>query len=830
MGNGLITRVTGAGKCLGYGTPIIMYDGKIKEVQDIENGDLLMGPDNKQRLVGGVTVGNGELYKITPLKGESFIANSEHILSLKISKGEKKGVHRYGQYDNLGKFVGGDIVNISINDYFKTSTNFKHKAKLYNVPIDFNKEKVELKLNPYFLGLWLGDGDERRTVIANVDKEIVDWTINYGIKNELKPHIDNDKRSNCKGIFLTSGNRHSKPGSNKIRNGLKYYNLIKNKHVPNEFKFGDRNTRFQLLAGYLDAEGNLDNKIYRACSVSKKLADDIIFIARSLGFKVTTRVKKINNKVLGLTKYYCFNIIGNVNLIPCLVKRKQATERKQIKDWQISGFKIEPIGIGNYYGFTLDKDGLFLLGDFTVTHNTNTSLGFFANKIAEDKNYSAVTVVPKGRTGQWIEEARKFTDLDMIEVPENTTKEERAKIIHNIKPGQIAVISQRDAAYSYYDLEAEFNSGRIRGLSLDEPQEIASKSISGNMSAATRKIMKLNAENRIALTATPARDNLIEAYDLVNWVSHKDKKLGPRKRFQNIYGGYGSGTNAQDAALQQMIYREISPYLSGDRLSDPNFKVKRNEVLVKKTSTQDINMKNIEANADSFIRKERDAFINGIINDPEKLKRYESKHGKMWKSIASQQANKKARERLIEQHYDNLSGVSGNMIWKDNPKITTAVSNILKDKTKKHVIFLDNKKQRIALTEGLLASGYSKAQIQNIAATTTSGGLKGIEMSERAKKFKQDENSRIIFIDKQSASGYNLQEGDDLHVLGTPSDAANYMQAQGRVARMPRKGDVTIHTYKYEDVPFEDQKWTKLENQLAILKATAPGLMGGKHE
>ena len=63
--------------------------------------------------------------------------------------------------------------------------------------------------------------------------------------------------------------------------------------------------------------------------------------------------------------------------------------------------------------------------------------------------------------------------------------------------------------------------------------------------------------------------------------------------------------------------------------------------------------------------------------------------------------------------------------------------------------------------------------------------------------------------------------------MGTPSDAANYLQAQGRIARMPRKGDVNVRTYRYGDVPFEDQKWLKIDTQLKVLKAVAPGMFAG---
>ena len=478
----------------------------------------------------------------------------------------------------------------------------------------------------------------------------------------------------------------------------------------------------------------------------------------------------------------------------------------------------------------LKRMGNGLITRVTGAGKTNTSLGFFANKISEDPTYSALVVVPKGRTGQWMDEAKMFTTLDMVVIPEGVSKDERAKVIAGIKPGQVAVINQRDATVSYYDLEALFLNGDLKGMVIDEPQEVASRSISGNMSAATRKLMKMPSENRIALTATPARDNLIEAYDLANWVSHKDGRLGPRTRFQRAYGGYGSGTNAQDTALQQMLYKEISPYLSGGRLTNPSFKINRQDVIVTKSEIQDTNMRAIEAEARTFIQQRKDEFIRKIEEDTGRLAYYQKRFGTRWKSQAATQSNAKARQELLERHENNLSGIMDNMSWADNPKISAAIGRIKDSGDKKHVIFLDNAKQRRAINEGLLSLGYTSKQIKNISASTTDG-MKGSDMARRVKEFRTDENTRVIFIDKQSCSGYNLQEGDDLHVLGTPSDAASYLQAQGRLARMPREGDVGIYTYKYDDVPFDDRKWTRLEQQIAILKATAPGLfVGGENE
>ena len=67
---------------------------------------------------------------------------------------------------------------------------------------------------------------------------------------------------------------------------LKKYNLINNKHIPNDFKINDRETRLQILAGLLDTDGSYSDKDkgFEIIQKSKQLSDDILYIVRSLGF------------------------------------------------------------------------------------------------------------------------------------------------------------------------------------------------------------------------------------------------------------------------------------------------------------------------------------------------------------------------------------------------------------------------------------------------------------------------------------------------------------------------------------------------------------------
>ena len=147
----LLYAPTGFGKCLGKDTPVLMYDGSIKAVQDIAEGDLLIGPDSKPRKVLSTTQGVGPLYKVTPTKGDPYIVNDAHILSLKITNGATS-------YDcsRSDKYKSGKIHNISVLDYLKESKTFKHCAKGWRVGVNFPRK--HLTIDPYFIGAWLGDG------------------------------------------------------------------------------------------------------------------------------------------------------------------------------------------------------------------------------------------------------------------------------------------------------------------------------------------------------------------------------------------------------------------------------------------------------------------------------------------------------------------------------------------------------------------------------------------------------------------------------------------------------------------------------------------------
>jgi replicative DNA helicase len=383
----VITGKPGAGKCHGKGTKILMYDGSIKHVEDIIVGDKLMGDDSRPRNVLSLARGIDKLYKIIPLRsGENFIVNQEHILVLK----KNKHINNRITIDGIRKHVSYKIIKnqeteISVKDYLQRSKFFKHYNKLFKIGVKFKETKVVI--DPYFIGLWLADGSSANVGITTPDKEIVKYLYSYAKSLNLKvtKQIINYGKNKTSTYSLVREKKF-KPTNKSYLGGygnvksltsyLRKLNLINNKHIPNIYKINSRDNRLKLLAGLLDGDGYYNKNCYEIVSKYKTLTQDIIYLCRSLGISCNCTIK--HNKKYN-RDYFRIGIYGDLEEIPVLLSRKKAHKSAQRRDSLRTGFSIKSLGVGEYFGFTLDGNGRYLLGDFTVTHNTTMAMCISVN-------------------------------------------------------------------------------------------------------------------------------------------------------------------------------------------------------------------------------------------------------------------------------------------------------------------------------------------------------------------------------------------------------------------------------------------------------------------
>ena len=126
----LLYHSLGSGKCHGKNTPILMYNGQIKMVQDVEEGDILMGDDSEPRYVLSLARGRDKIYEVI-YKDGSYTVNSEHILVLQNSIGE--------------------VIEITVFDYLAMDED--KKAQWYGYrPSKVDFPFKEVKEEPYSAG------------------------------------------------------------------------------------------------------------------------------------------------------------------------------------------------------------------------------------------------------------------------------------------------------------------------------------------------------------------------------------------------------------------------------------------------------------------------------------------------------------------------------------------------------------------------------------------------------------------------------------------------------------------------------------------------------
>ncbi len=364
----MLVAPTGAGKSLRYGTPVIMADGTTKAIQDVLVGDQLLGPDGGVRNVIALGRGQETMYEVMPVKGDPYYVNASHILSLRKTPGSD------GIFLSDGSHVSksDDIVNVNVETFANSNATARHCLKGWRSgPVEFKREEVIQPIPPYILGAWLGDGSHSGPTLNKGKVRMVDAWIEYGKSIGLATH-EYKFSDQCSGWRLAPLEK-SEVRNNPARVALKSLGLIRNKHIPDAYKYGTVAQRLSLLAGLLDSDGHSLRGGYDWISKDKRMAEDFAFICRSVGLAAHIKECRKGIKSTGFYgTYYRVSVSGDCERIPCLDKK--AEPRKQIKRHLVTGLKLKRLGVEDYYGVVLDGDHLFLLGDFTVTHNTEMAM------------------------------------------------------------------------------------------------------------------------------------------------------------------------------------------------------------------------------------------------------------------------------------------------------------------------------------------------------------------------------------------------------------------------------------------------------------------------
>jgi replicative DNA helicase len=351
------------GKCLGKGTKICMFDGSLRAVEDIQAGDLLMGPDSNPRKVKGVTTGEEMMYWVHQKQGISYRVNESHILSLKRST-------------NRGGHVNGEILNISVREWLRKDV-YRIHYKGWKTSVEFQDKPVNI--DPYLLGIWLGDGRTDGSRICNTDPEVIEYLEQEAERRGavLTSYFGKEPRAGMYNISYGKTGGRKDEQDMTFSGQLRLLGLKGNKHIPNIYLCNSKEKRLRLLAGLIDSDGyypKMQHGPYEIVQKSEKLARQIKYLVDSLGYRASITARMAQAQTGEPVQVWRVVFNGNVDEIPVLIPRKKAKPWTDFRDWTLTGIDVVQDKVDEYFGFTLDGDGLFLLEDMTVTHNTALAL------------------------------------------------------------------------------------------------------------------------------------------------------------------------------------------------------------------------------------------------------------------------------------------------------------------------------------------------------------------------------------------------------------------------------------------------------------------------
>lgn len=309
---------------------------------EVQVGDKLIGSDGKPVTVTNKSevFKNHECYTVTFASGEKIVADAGHLWKVNARSNRKQGV-------------------LTTEYLYKNQVEGKDNRPVYSVDVAkaFDLPEADLTIEPYTLGVWLGDGNSADSgiTIHDADSEIIDYVKLEGYEAKR-----------------TIGYRATVYG---LRPLLRKANVLKNKHVPVEYLRASYEQRINLLQGLMDTDGTI-SKTGQASFANKNrnLIDSVYELVRSLGIKA--RIYESRSVLNGVDHGAYWRVSFYAGNVPVFkLKRKLARQQPVLK----GRYTDTIVSIEKTYSVptqcvTVDsEDSLFLAGkSMVLTHNSKT--------------------------------------------------------------------------------------------------------------------------------------------------------------------------------------------------------------------------------------------------------------------------------------------------------------------------------------------------------------------------------------------------------------------------------------------------------------------------
>lgn len=416
----------------------------------LDVGDDVIGSDGKAvKVIGVFPQGEKMVYRITMTDDSSTLACAEHLWAVRTASDKRR--------DRPMRVLETQEMMHNLKCFHQ----YRYELPLLSAPVNWQHREVPLE--PYSLGLLLGDGcitGKTSPSFSTCDAELVsslqfalaDLNLSFRQKSKVDYTITNPLAGHG-GIIIR----------NPLTQVLRELNLLgtysSTKFIPEIYLYNSTKVRLAVLQGLLDTDGGPVTQFGRTCRVqyvttSEQLKNDVLFLVRSLGGVAYWRRRKAEGRKPGFARgreipyrndTFVMDIRLPDGLEPFRLKRKREIYRKHGSGRPMRFIKsIEPVGIEETQCISVAAlDSLYVTDDFILTHNTlndafvildeaqNTTseqMKMFLTRIG----YGSKAVItgdvtqidlPQGKRSGLIEAERILTDIEGIEFVYFTDKD-----------------------------------------------------------------------------------------------------------------------------------------------------------------------------------------------------------------------------------------------------------------------------------------------------------------------------------------------------------------------------------------------------------------------
>lgn len=347
-------------KMLDIHTLVPMANGDWKELKDIQDGDLIVGQSGKPTKVikAHEIQYPKKAYEMTFSNGDVIKAGGEHLWTIQNQRGARKTVDTDYIFDYMSKY--------------------KERVYIDKVDRPDFMGDVDLPIDPYLLGVLLGDGCLHTNRFTTEDQEIVRyikiWAENNGgyIRESSSQNSGKAKTYDIVDTPLGTIMREL-----KLRRDNRYEDMKDAvKHIPDMYFKSSYRQRLALLRGLMDTDGcHHSNSLCIFTQKEGPLVDDVIRLVESLGGSPSKHITHPGKLAREGVNYY--NIHFSLNDCPFTLHRKSSKWHPPVHmPNKVKIVSIKPIDVILMRCLTVDAhDGQFCVGKhFTVTHNTATGI------------------------------------------------------------------------------------------------------------------------------------------------------------------------------------------------------------------------------------------------------------------------------------------------------------------------------------------------------------------------------------------------------------------------------------------------------------------------